>query len=308
MKSHRFSHLGFSLIELLFVIAIIGILSSMIIVAVGYSIRKAHDAGTKNTISAAQKGLELYASDKGVYPASECSNIVVESLSEFDPCASNDLLSGKYVTRAAFLVDLNDPENPFIQYSSSADQKGYQLGRRLTAQAKSYVLTGVNQNGKDLVDPDAPIWADSGSGLGLSKTIHGSEAWVTVYWSAASNDLTGIRYRVKYRKVGDATWTRTAINADTPFSGRTYLTIKGLDPSANYEFQVIAYDGAGNSSEGPSANLNLANADVTAPVVNNVNWTGTNAATGVLNVIAGIQVNETSSKIILNYRPSKMIE
>ncbi len=60
---------GFSLIELLIVMAIIAVLATISIFALQGARRSARDARKKSDIEAIRTALELYKSDCGVYPA-----------------------------------------------------------------------------------------------------------------------------------------------------------------------------------------------------------------------------------------------
>jgi hypothetical protein len=91
----------------------------------------------------------------------------------------------------------------------------------------------------DVVPPSAPtvhVRARSGS------TIGSSTASMTITWPA-STDASGIdSYRVRYRKVGAASWTTIA-------SATTSRTVSAtLTMSQPYEVQVTARDRGGNSS------------------------------------------------------------
>lgn len=59
---------GFTLLELLTVIAIIGLLAAIVMAAFGESRKKARDAARITTIKEIQKAIELYKTDKGYYP------------------------------------------------------------------------------------------------------------------------------------------------------------------------------------------------------------------------------------------------
>lgn len=60
---------GFTLIELLVVIAIIGLLSTLAVVALGSARVKARDAKRLSDLKQVQTALELYYTDKDVYPS-----------------------------------------------------------------------------------------------------------------------------------------------------------------------------------------------------------------------------------------------
>lgn len=60
---------GFTLVELLVVVAIIGLLSTLAVVALGNARQKARDAKRVSDIKQIQTGLELFFSDNNSYPA-----------------------------------------------------------------------------------------------------------------------------------------------------------------------------------------------------------------------------------------------
>ena len=60
---------GFTLVELLVVIAIIGLLSTLAVVALQGARVKSRDAKRVADIKQVQTALELFASERGIYPA-----------------------------------------------------------------------------------------------------------------------------------------------------------------------------------------------------------------------------------------------
>ncbi|MBI2444009.1 MAG: type II secretion system protein GspG [Candidatus Magasanikbacteria bacterium] len=60
---------GFTLIELIVVVAIIGLLSTLAVVALGSARVKARDAKRLSDLKQMQTALELYYTDKNAYPA-----------------------------------------------------------------------------------------------------------------------------------------------------------------------------------------------------------------------------------------------
>lgn len=61
---------GFTIVELLIVIVVIGILAAITIVAYNGIQNRANDGAIQSDLSAASKALELYKTDNGVYPRS----------------------------------------------------------------------------------------------------------------------------------------------------------------------------------------------------------------------------------------------
>ena len=76
---------GFTLIELMIVIAILGILAAMIMGNFFNSLKKGRDAQRKADLSNIQKAVEMYYEDKNAYPLSLTFG---NKLCETDTCAS----------------------------------------------------------------------------------------------------------------------------------------------------------------------------------------------------------------------------
>lgn len=78
MKKYLNQTFGFSLIELLIVIALIGVLATVLIMALNPNtqIKRARDAQRKSDVRQIQSGLEMYRADNGGYPATlnNCSS------------------------------------------------------------------------------------------------------------------------------------------------------------------------------------------------------------------------------------------
>lgn len=67
---------GFTIVELLIVIVIIGILAAIAIVAFNGTQQRGRDAQRKSDVAAITKALELYYIDKGEYPAGSGSTTI----------------------------------------------------------------------------------------------------------------------------------------------------------------------------------------------------------------------------------------
>ena len=110
---------GFTLLELLIVIVIIGILALLIIPNITSAPKKARDTQRKTDIRAIQKGLEEYFVSNNVYPA-----------------ALTDLTTG---TAPILKTVPTDPKNasPFVYTYTPANSN------------TTYVVTGCLENGAD---------------------------------------------------------------------------------------------------------------------------------------------------------------
>ncbi|HIA92074.1 TPA: type II secretion system protein [Candidatus Saccharibacteria bacterium] len=110
---------GFTIIELLIVIVVIGILAGLVLNAFGNIQERARDTERQNDINALHTALELYYADNGYYPAALSDlNVNAESLEgpnaetyNFATTASCTTLAGncaEYTLNATMETDQDD--------------------------------------------------------------------------------------------------------------------------------------------------------------------------------------------------------
>lgn len=126
MKNNLKSKKGFTLIEILVVISIIGLLSSVILVGLGGFRSRGRDARRFSDLRQVQNALELYYSKNSAYPALSC--ISSSSRTCWDSLESVLIGAGIGVSRIA-----NDPtSSQSYMYGSSG--QSYTLGAKLQGQ------------------------------------------------------------------------------------------------------------------------------------------------------------------------------
>jgi prepilin-type N-terminal cleavage/methylation domain-containing protein len=141
---------AFTLIELLIVIAIIGLLASIVLVSLNSARSKARDAKRKADLRNMTTALEFYYNEYGVYPPFRASNTCGGSRPDFATsyCSDSNWLSTdanllNYVSRLP-----RDPINSLGQDDSPWWQ-AYTYTYGVTADGKFYDLLGELENTSD---------------------------------------------------------------------------------------------------------------------------------------------------------------
>jgi prepilin-type N-terminal cleavage/methylation domain-containing protein len=145
---------GFTLVELLIVIAIIGILASIGLSSFNSSQMKSRDAKRKSDFQQIANALELYYNDKGQYPApvnDANGNFMGCGAGAITACSwgsltlpfSNTTTGTLYMTRLPA-----DPSNNIHYYYRASQVSGlytkYQLYARLENSQDKSIITGIS--------------------------------------------------------------------------------------------------------------------------------------------------------------------
>ncbi|WKZ25124.1 MAG: FISUMP domain-containing protein [Patescibacteria group bacterium] len=155
LNSRLYNNKAFTLIELLVVIAIIGILSTLVIVALGNSRAGARDAKRLNDLKAMANALELYYADNNAYP--EADNFSPGATFE----AGGVVYMGKVPNNPTPHTDGNCPDNDYT-YTQVESGQSYNISTCLGTQAQnspstssttvSYSPSGIFQCGQNIQD------------------------------------------------------------------------------------------------------------------------------------------------------------
>jgi prepilin-type N-terminal cleavage/methylation domain-containing protein len=120
---------GFTLMEIMISIAIIGILVLMVVLNVTASQRKGRDLKRKSDLSSISKGLEMYYNDFGRYPTSDVNGNILGCGVNPDGTSKQCTWGGDFKTPdATYMVVL--PEDPKVDrnyFYESADGSDYKI-------------------------------------------------------------------------------------------------------------------------------------------------------------------------------------
>jgi type II secretion system protein G len=131
---------GFTLVELLIVIAIIGVLATLLMVNFVGVRQRARDAQRKSDLRQVQSALEIYRSDNGSYPANAAGNILAAN------CGSTSLGNAACTTTYIQKIPVDPSGSTYYNngnYFYSSNNTTYTLGACLENSGDSQ---GVQSN------------------------------------------------------------------------------------------------------------------------------------------------------------------
>ena len=146
---------GFTLVEMLVVIAIISILGGLTLAALASARRTAQEKATAATIKVIESALERYENDFGDYPPSDGDDSGLTGAENLLHCLSTDMKEGPYIKEG----DINTIDSNHNDAREISDQwvhpilywhhRDYQnrAPNKRTFRLLSMGVDGVNQNG-----------------------------------------------------------------------------------------------------------------------------------------------------------------
>ncbi len=118
---------GFTLIEMMFVIVIIGILASLMTTGAFRAIREAREEKARVTISALETALEMYKLNVGSYPLGDGSGNSFWYYLQDDRSGDTTGWDGPYMSFSAGDISgsgINDPWGTIYKYGPGTDHSG----------------------------------------------------------------------------------------------------------------------------------------------------------------------------------------
>ena len=149
MKRLRNAQSGFTIIELLIVIVVIGILAALVLNAFGNIQERARDTERRSDINSIHTQLEVFYTDNTAYP---CDFNDLPNLSDEAKVAPNSG-SGEtynYVTTAACNASVNESA---VGAADGGDAAEYRLNADLEAEAVKFERDSLNGDSASLAQP-----------------------------------------------------------------------------------------------------------------------------------------------------------
>lgn len=171
--------LGFTLVELLVVMAIIGILSTFAISNFSSAQARARDARRKSDLTQIQKSLEQYLNDYGMYPLDDGNGRILGCWDTGGAVVRACLWGEEFMrptgagtSTVIYMAKLpSDPKTPGVQYAYRTNPSGtkYQIFTRL----ENAQDIDADKNGDKIIDVNDNYGVSCGSSVcnfGLSST------------------------------------------------------------------------------------------------------------------------------------------
>jgi prepilin-type N-terminal cleavage/methylation domain-containing protein len=146
---NRLAQKGFTIVELLIVIVVIGVLAAIVIVSYNGITNSANDSAVESDLATIAKKLEVYKATTGLYPANS---------TQLD-AADFKVAQGSYM-----------PNRNNLYYCRTNDFTGYAIGAQSKSGSNYYLVNGSvtpaagvgGANTCTQLDPAASTWASTG--------------------------------------------------------------------------------------------------------------------------------------------------
>jgi general secretion pathway protein G len=152
---YNFRHLGFTLIEMLVVISIIGILATLVAANLNSARSRARDAERKSDLKNIETALRIYYNDKGSYPANDSGS----QMKACDPGGTASCSWGSQWSVDSTVYMQTLPKDPL----SPAQEYRYTMGSAASpSDTDAYILQACLENKSDSNGVAAGGWCPSG--------------------------------------------------------------------------------------------------------------------------------------------------
>ncbi|MCL5410846.1 MAG: fibronectin type III domain-containing protein [Patescibacteria group bacterium] len=257
---------GFTLVEILIVIAIIAILAGIVLLTILSVRARAQDAKRKSDLNSVNTALQSYGAGNNSYPI---SNPQTELL-------SNDSNLGGILVANEYFKTIPQDQYKNRQYTYESDGNSYKLcgilndnsqycfvnnipadsGNSIAVIPPGHIPDPNNPNDPAiLTDIVPPQWQTRPQIAAYRDSESGPSTNVTITWRPALDNTYQVNHSLWYSLNGQNNWQNANVDASLQNQG----SISNLDTTQKYDIRVDATDIAGHKS---SASITL---DLTKP-------------------------------------------
>jgi prepilin-type N-terminal cleavage/methylation domain-containing protein len=192
MSSMQRTQKGFTLIEVLIVVVIIGILASLILLGFGPTRQAARDARRVQDLRQVQHALELYFRRCGYYPAADDPSMNPPCGAAFDFSKSDPSMTSAAASWAAMSASLMGGAPPVLGFTTipTDPDPGRSYRYAANADGSGYTLAA------DLEEPGSPLFTGSPGGRNGELNVNGVDCGGVISMNAPPGG--GGRYCISF--------------------------------------------------------------------------------------------------------------